>query len=162
VEDASDAFRRLKIRGHGRKRLIGPQVYTTCGKNLWKEYAELTTWDNLRFTARLYRVPADAPRRRVQTLLELFGLSDKRHVKAEQFSKGGRRRLRIAMARVHGPRVLFLDESTSPRGDRLSDSPPDCAGQRGTAARLWCTRYLGLATTTPPAMTTCTSTVLDV
>jgi len=75
-------------------------------------YTELTAWDNLMFTASLYRVPRDERTRRARELLETFGLWDKRAVKAENFSKGMRRRLSIAMAVIHKPALLFLDEPT--------------------------------------------------
>ena len=75
-------------------------------------YTELTAWDNLMFTARLYRVPRGERARRARELLETFGLWEKRDVKVENFSKGMRRRLSIAMAIIHRPRLLFLDEPT--------------------------------------------------
>jgi ABC-2 type transport system ATP-binding protein len=73
-------------------------------------YTELTAWDNLIFTERLYRVSSGQRAARAQELLEAFGLWEKRAVKAENFSKGMRRRLSIAMAIVHQPSLLFLDE----------------------------------------------------
>ncbi len=75
-------------------------------------YTELTAWDNLMFTARIYRVPRSARAKRVRELLETFGLWEKRDVKVENFSKGMRRRLSIAMAIIHKPSLLFLDEPT--------------------------------------------------
>ncbi|HEY53297.1 MAG TPA: ATP-binding cassette domain-containing protein [Caldilineae bacterium] len=75
-------------------------------------YTELSAWDNLMFTAQLYRVPGSQRASRAQELLETFGLWEKRHVKAEDFSKGMRRRLSIAMAIIHKPTLLFLDEPT--------------------------------------------------
>jgi len=75
-------------------------------------YTELTAWENLMFTARLYRVPKAARQAQARELLESFGLWEKRHVKAESFSKGMRRRLSIAMALIHRPSLLFLDEPT--------------------------------------------------
>jgi len=75
-------------------------------------YTELTAWDNLMFTARLYRVGRDERAERAQELLETFGLWEKRDVKVENFSKGMRRRLSIAMAIIHQPKLLFLDEPT--------------------------------------------------
>ena len=75
-------------------------------------YTELTAWDNLMFTARLYRVGRDERAERAQGLLETFGLWEKRDVKVENFSKGMRRRLSIAMAIIHQPKLLFLDEPT--------------------------------------------------
>lgn len=59
-------------------------------------YTELSAWDNLMFTARLYRVPADERSRRARELLEVFGLWEARDTKVEEFSKGMRRRLSIA------------------------------------------------------------------
>jgi ABC-2 type transport system ATP-binding protein len=75
-------------------------------------YTELTAWDNLMFTAQLYRVPRSERGQRAQALLETFGLWEKRDVKVENFSKGMRRRLSIAMAIIHRPTLLFLDEPT--------------------------------------------------
>jgi ABC-2 type transport system ATP-binding protein len=75
-------------------------------------YTELTAWDNLMFTAQLYRVPRSERAARARELLEVFGLWEKRDVAAESFSKGMRRRLSIAMALIHRPTLLFLDEPT--------------------------------------------------
>ena len=75
-------------------------------------YTELTAWDNLMFTATLYRVPRSERAARARELLETFGLWEKRDVKVENFSKGMRRRLSIAMAIIHKPALLFLDEPT--------------------------------------------------
>lgn len=75
-------------------------------------YTELTAWDNLMFTASIYRVPRGEQAKRAQELLEMFGLWEKRDIKAENFSKGMRRRLSIAMAVIHKPSLLFLDEPT--------------------------------------------------
>ena len=75
-------------------------------------YTELTAWDNLMFTGRLYRMSKTDRTARAQELLETFGLWEKRDVKAETFSKGMRRRLSIAMAVIHQPALLFLDEPT--------------------------------------------------
>jgi ABC-2 type transport system ATP-binding protein len=75
-------------------------------------YTELTAWDNLMFTARLYRVPRSERAAWARELLEAFGLWEKRDVKAAEFSKGMRRRLSIVMAIIHRPTLLFLDEPT--------------------------------------------------
>jgi ABC-2 type transport system ATP-binding protein len=75
-------------------------------------YTELTAWQNLMFTAKLYRVSRSERTVRAQELLETFGLWEKRDVKVNDFSKGMRRRLSIAMAIIHKPVLLFLDEPT--------------------------------------------------
>lgn len=75
-------------------------------------YTELIAWDNLMFTAQLYRVPRSERVARARELLEAFGLWQKREVKVENFSKGMSRRLSIAMAIIHRPTLLFLDEPT--------------------------------------------------
>jgi len=75
-------------------------------------YTELSAWDNLMFTASIYRVPRGERAKRAQELLETFGLWEKRAIKAQDFSKGMRRRLSIAMAVIHKPSLLFLDEPT--------------------------------------------------
>ncbi len=75
-------------------------------------YTELTAWDNLMFTGRLYRMSGADRTARAEELLKDFGLWDKKDVKAENFSKGMKRRLSIAMAIIHKPALLFLDEPT--------------------------------------------------
>jgi ABC-2 type transport system ATP-binding protein len=76
-------------------------------------YDELTAWDNLTFTARLYRILRSERAERARELLETFGLWEKRDVKVAEYSKGMRRRLSIAMGILHRPALLFLDEPTS-------------------------------------------------
>ncbi|MDW7755932.1 MAG: ATP-binding cassette domain-containing protein [Brevefilum sp.] len=76
-------------------------------------YLELSAWDNLMFTASIYLVPKKERASRARDLLEMFGLWEKQDVKAENFSKGMRRRLSIAMAIIHKPALLFLDEATT-------------------------------------------------
>ncbi|MBN2550999.1 MAG: ATP-binding cassette domain-containing protein [Anaerolineales bacterium] len=88
------------------KRVMGLVPEESC------VYTELTAWDNLMFTASLYLVPRGERAGRARQLLETFDLWEKRDVKAENFSKGMRRRLSIAMAIIHKPALLYLDEPT--------------------------------------------------
>ena len=76
-------------------------------------YGELTAWDNLTFAADLYRVPRREGHKRAAELLERFGLNEQRDVKAQRLSRGMQRRLTFAMALVHRPGILFLDEPTT-------------------------------------------------
>lgn len=75
-------------------------------------YNELTAWDNLMFTGQLYRIPRKERKKNAQELLELFGLWEKRNIKVENYSKGMKRRLSIAMGVIHQPQLIFLDEPT--------------------------------------------------
>jgi ABC-2 type transport system ATP-binding protein len=72
----------------------------------------LTAQENLRFHAVLYRVPSDQVDARIARVLELVNLSDRRYDLVSEFSGGMARRLEIARALMHVPRVLFLDEPT--------------------------------------------------
>ncbi len=75
-------------------------------------YMELSCYDNLMFCAEMYGVPRHQRKERVMDLLRFFGLEDKKHVKFKELSKGLKRRLAIAAALVHKPKLLFLDEPT--------------------------------------------------
>ena len=76
-------------------------------------YSELSVWDNVIFSGEIHGVPRKERQKRARKLLEMFGLYDKKKEKAGKLSKGLKRRLAIAMALVHEPKVLFLDEPTS-------------------------------------------------
>jgi ABC-2 type transport system ATP-binding protein len=72
----------------------------------------LTGRENLELIGRLHRVPAAELRRRVDELLELMTLTAAANRLAGTYSGGMRRRLDLATALVHQPKVLFLDEPT--------------------------------------------------
>jgi ABC-2 type transport system ATP-binding protein len=76
-------------------------------------YTELTAWENLDFTGKLYGVPKAKREEKAADLLKRFDLYDRRNEKVEGFSRGMRRRVCIAMALINDSKVLFLDEPTS-------------------------------------------------
>jgi ABC-2 type transport system ATP-binding protein len=73
----------------------------------------LTARENLVLHARMHGLPAAEYNRRIDELLELTGLSGRQHDFPDTFSGGMQRRLVVARALVHSPRVLFLDEPTT-------------------------------------------------
>jgi ABC-2 type transport system ATP-binding protein len=75
-------------------------------------YDRLSGYDNLRYFAELYGVPPREQKRRILELLELVGLKDREHERAEGYSRGMKQRLHVARGLLHDPEVLFLDEPT--------------------------------------------------
>jgi ABC-2 type transport system ATP-binding protein len=76
-------------------------------------YDELTVWHNIVFMAGMYHVPRKERKTRVEDLLKTFSLTDRKGTKFGKLSRGLKRRVTIAAALVHDPKILFLDEPTS-------------------------------------------------
>jgi ABC-2 type transport system ATP-binding protein len=73
---------------------------------------ELTGWENMEFHGVLYNVEKKLRRQRIQQLMELVELWDRKDSLVKEFSGGMKRRLEIARGLLHHPKVMFLDEPT--------------------------------------------------
>ena len=76
-------------------------------------YTELTVRQNLDLHARLFHLPPPRAKTRVAALIEGFGLAEHADQRAEDLPLGIRQRLSLAVAIVHEPEMLILDEPTS-------------------------------------------------
>ncbi len=73
---------------------------------------ELTGEENLEYHARMYGLSRDNRKTRINEVLDLVDLEDKRKTVVKKYSGGMKRRLEIARGLMHYPKVLFLDEPT--------------------------------------------------
>lgn len=91
---------------------------TECKKNIGVVpqeialYNEMTAYDNLIFWGSLYNVPQQELKTRIDETLHLFGLADRKNDKVKTYSGGMKRRINIASALLHKPKILFMDEPT--------------------------------------------------
>jgi len=93
----------------------GAQVRATIGAALQEAALDaiLTGREHLILQATLQGLPAAERRRRAQALLERVGLTEAADRRVGGYSGGMKRRLDLALALVHSPRILFLDEPTT-------------------------------------------------
>ena len=74
-------------------------------------FDRLTGEETLIFTARLHGLPVADARKRTEELLEYFDLLDARSQQVLEYSLGMKKKLALAAALIHRPRILFLDEA---------------------------------------------------
>src|SRR5687767_940210 len=74
--------------------------------------SELTAYENMELHGVLYHVPRKVRAERIEVLLKLFELWDRKDSFVKTFSGGMKRRLEIARGFLHTPKILFLDEPT--------------------------------------------------
>src|SRR5919199_1811773 len=105
---------RARVAGHDVVR-EGPQVRAAIGAALQEAALDplLTGREHLRLQAALQALPRSERNQRADELIRRVGLSHAAYRKVKGYSGGMKRRLDLAMALVHGPRVLFLDEPTT-------------------------------------------------
>src|ERR671929_2316253 len=103
-----------RVAGHDIVR-EGPEVRQAIGAALQEAALDplLTGREHMRLQTTLQGVPKAERRPRGDALLERVGLSDAADRKVRGYSGGMRRRLDLALALVHRPRILFLDEPTT-------------------------------------------------
>ena len=93
----------------------GPQVRKAIGAALQEAALDpyLTGREHLRLQATMHGITGDERKRRSAELLHRVGLTEAADRKIRGYSGGMKRRLDLALALVHHPRILFLDEPTT-------------------------------------------------
>ena len=76
-------------------------------------YEDLTIAENFQFMATIYKLPKRTITQRINELMQRYALSDRSEQKAGSLSGGQKQRLALAIATLHKPPLLFLDEPTS-------------------------------------------------
>lgn len=76
-------------------------------------YESLSASRNLDFYAQIYGLPKDRREKRIEELLKMLELWDRREEPVATYSKGMKQKIAIARAFVHSPQVVFLDEPTA-------------------------------------------------
>ncbi len=104
-------------------------IVTMFGKDIYREASEIRTQiscvaqrisidthlsltENMMFQSKLYKVPKDEAKKRMDTLIECFGLERYLRHPVSSYSGGVKRRLDIALNMMSNPKILFLDEPT--------------------------------------------------
>lgn len=99
-------------------------------------YERLSGREFLEFSGELYRIPLKRQEERITELLEMFELTDRADDYIQAYSRGMRKKLALAAALLHEPRVLVMDEPTSaldPKNARLLKSILKTMAARGAA-----------------------------
>jgi len=107
VNKTNDKFKSVFEHQSEVKRLFG------YASQLPSFYPKLTVYENLVYYGNLQGLPNDTLQKNIKNLLNFVDLVDSKDVLAENLSGGMQRRLDIACAMIHDPKVLILDEPTA-------------------------------------------------
>jgi ABC-2 type transport system ATP-binding protein len=75
-------------------------------------YEDLTAAENLNFWGKMYGLRGNILKQRIQVVLEMIGLADRKNERVGKYSGGMKRRVNIGAALLHNPKILFMDEPT--------------------------------------------------
>jgi ABC-2 type transport system ATP-binding protein len=75
-------------------------------------YPTLTAYDNLKFWGKMYGLKKSQLESRIKEVIKIAGMEDRAHDRIEEYSGGMKRRINIAVALLHQPDILVMDEPT--------------------------------------------------
>jgi len=75
-------------------------------------YEDLTAAENLSFWGKMYGLRGNLLKQRINQVLDMIGLSDRKNERVGKYSGGMKRRVNIGVALLHNPKVLYMDEPT--------------------------------------------------
>jgi ABC-2 type transport system ATP-binding protein len=109
-------------------------------------YERFKAKDLLKYFAELYGVPKNDIDRRIDELLELVGMTQRKDDRINTFSKGLRQRISVARALVHDPDIIILDEPTMGLDPATANSIRDFVRNlKGKKTMILCTHYMAEA-----------------
>jgi ABC-2 type transport system ATP-binding protein len=110
-------------------------------------YDRMSAWENLRFFARLYRIPASDCDGRLERFLRKMDLWSRRDDLVATFSKGMKQKLAIIRTIFHDPKVIFMDEPTAGLDPEASHMVREMIASLKSEGRtiVLCTHNLGEA-----------------
>ena len=109
-------------------------------------YERFKAKDLLKYFAELYGVPKNDINPRIEDLLELVGMTERKDDRINTFSKGLRQRISVARALVHDPDIIILDEPTMGLDPATANSIRDFVRNlKGNKTMILCTHYMAEA-----------------
>ena len=106
-------------------------------------YERFKAKDLLKYFAELYGVPKENINGRIDELLELVGMTDRRDDQINTFSKGLRQRISVARALIHDPKIIIFDEPTMGLDPATANSIRNFIRKlKGQKTMILCTHYM--------------------